>query len=64
MIQHPTTFKIQVRYKRVWSRRKAWESIDRFVIVRRDPDDSGYADKDATVKHLTDSLKFFFAARK
>jgi hypothetical protein len=28
------------------------------VIVRRDADDFGYVDKDGTMKHLRDSLKF------
>jgi hypothetical protein len=63
MEQFRTTFKIYIRYKSDSSRermRLGHNSIERFIIVRRD-EDGGYADKDATCKHLTDSLKFFFA---
>ena len=55
----PHTFKIQVRYRSDYSRRQPTSPrVDRYVIVRRDADDFGYVDKDGTMKHLRDSLKF------
>ena len=54
------TFKLQVRWRHpaivVDESRRRWEVVDRFVIVKRDADDSGYADRDVTLRQLRDRL--------
>ncbi len=63
MEHYRVTFRIVVHYKSDSSRERiklGHNSIDRFVVMRHD-EDHGLADKDATCRHLTDSLKFFFA---
>jgi hypothetical protein len=37
------------------------DSIERYVIVRRDPDDSGFASAYGTLAHLRDALKYALA---
>jgi len=53
------TFKIQTRWRRPTEPGAPfkWEVVDRYVIVKRDADDSGYADRDVTLRQLYDSLK-------
>jgi hypothetical protein len=55
------TFKIYTRYKSDSSRERinlGANSVERFIVVRRDADDSGWASADGTCGHLRDSLKY------
>jgi hypothetical protein len=62
---HRVTFKIYTRYRSDSSRERialGADSVERFIVVRRDPDDfSGWASADGTCGHLRDALKFYFA---
>mgnify|MGYP003580004118 CR=1 FL=1 len=53
------TFKIHTRWRYDPERRQ--EGIDRMVLVHRDADDSGYADRDVTLRQLHDHLKRLLA---
>jgi hypothetical protein len=61
---YPVTFKIYTRYRSDSSRERiklGRNSVDRYVIVRRDPDDGGWTDADGTLGHLRGALEFVLA---
>ena len=57
---HRVMFKIYTRYRSNSSRSISLGrgNIERYVIVRRDPDDAGWASADGTLGHLRDALKY------